>query len=195
MRRTDTAGSEARRRSGLRLLGLSAVTAAVAVIAVVLAGLPVYVFPQSDESEPVDAVFVIGPATFDRIRAARAMIDEGDTTTLIVSVDDPDSDRSYVQKVCDPDQAEEVICLRPDPYTTQGEARALRDLAAENGWTSVMVLTQTPHVLRTRILFERCFTRQVDVQAVGGPRDLGQWAWQYLYQTGAFMKVALNQDC
>jgi hypothetical protein len=161
----------------------------------ILASLPVFVFPSVDDPKDVDAVFVIGPPTFDRIRMARELIDEGRTDTLVVSVADPDSDESYVQKICDVDQADRVICLRPDPYTTQGEARALRDLAEANGWSSAAVITATPHVTRSRLIFERCFPGELSLLASRGPRDFLGWVDQYVYQSGAFIKAWIHQEC
>jgi hypothetical protein len=184
---------KSRRKLGrLRMISLCSVAA---LLLTILASLPIYVFPGVDDPKDVDAVFVIGPPTFDRIRLARELIDAGHTDTLVVSVADPYSDGSYVQKICDRDQADRVICLRPDPYTTQGEARALRDLAEANGWGSATVITATPHVTRSRLIFERCFTGELSLVASGGPRDLLGWVDQYVYQSGAFIKAWIHQEC
>src|SRR5207253_8652412 len=45
-----------------------------------------------------------------------------------------------------------VVCFRPDPYSTRGEARAVARMAAARGWRSVVVVTSTYHVTRARLL-------------------------------------------
>ena len=56
-----------------------------------------------------------------------------------------------------------VVCFRPDPYSTRGEARAVARLAAARGWRSVLVVTSTYHVTRARLLFDRCTQARVSV--------------------------------
>ena len=56
-----------------------------------------------------------------------------------------------------------VLCFRPDPYSTRGEARAVARLATLHRWRSVLVVTSTYHVTRARLLFERCFRGRVAV--------------------------------
>ena len=68
-------------------------------------------------------------------------------------------------------------------------------MAAEHGWTSATVITFTPHVTRTRLLMQRCFAGTLRVAADTTPLPLAEWAGQYFYQTGAFVKVALNPGC
>jgi uncharacterized SAM-binding protein YcdF (DUF218 family) len=54
-----------------------------------------------------------------------------------------------------------VLCFRPDPYSTRGEARAVARMAAARGWRSVVVVTSTYHVTRARLLFDRCVGARV----------------------------------
>ena len=56
-----------------------------------------------------------------------------------------------------------VLCFRPDPYSTRGEARAVARMAAARGWRSVVVVTSTYHVTRARLLFDRCVDARVSV--------------------------------
>ncbi|MDO9130913.1 MAG: hypothetical protein Q7U34_13715 [Anaerolineales bacterium] len=162
---------------------------AVAVL-VFAAGLPFYVFPRVDPPGEVDVVYVIGPPTPSRIELAEGMLDAGLSDTLMISVDDP-----AAEPLCAGHASFAVFCSRPEPFTTQGEARELAAKAAEHGWTSATVITFTPHVTRTRVLMERCFTGSLRVVADTTPLPLAQWVGQYFYQTGAFVKVALNPGC
>lgn len=147
-------------------------------------------FPRVDSPGRADVIYVIGPATPSRIELAEEMLDAGLSDTLMISVPDPAE-----HPICDSHPEFTVYCRRPEPFTTQGEARELAAMAAEHGWTSATVITFTPHVTRTRVLMERCFTGTLRVAADPTELPLAEWAYQYLYQTGAFVKVALNPGC
>ena len=49
-----------------------------------------------------------------------------------------------------------VVCLRPKPYSTRGEAETVARVAAKRGWRRVVVVTSEYHVRRARMLFDRC---------------------------------------
>jgi uncharacterized SAM-binding protein YcdF (DUF218 family) len=65
-----------------------------------------------------------------------------------------------------------VLCFRPDPYSTRGEARAVARMAAVRGWRSVVVVTSTYHVTRARLLFDRCVDARVRVTGATYRRSL-----------------------
>lgn len=181
-------------RSTIRL----AVGAVVALVLVVVAGLPVYVLPATDPvPERADAVLVLGPPTRERTELGRDLVEEGVADTLLISVwaselDAPPESSDVV--ACD-EPGIRVICFTADPGTTQGEARALADYARDDGWDSVVVITQTPHITRARLLLERCWGGRVMMVSSGEPHDLGDWIYEYVYQTGAFAKVLVDQGC
>lgn len=172
-----------------RLLTVSAALV-VALVVAIIAGLPVYVFPQTDPPGHSDVVYVIGPPTKARMALADEMLDSGLADTLLISVNDPDD-----SDLCRPRPTVTVYCARPDPFTTQGEARWLRDMATDHHWDSATVITFTPHITRARLLMERCFPGEVRMLADAAPLHLGDWVYSYVYQTGAFVKVALNPGC
>lgn len=178
------------RRSGIAALVLLAGTALVAV-----AGVPLYVFPATDEPREVDVVYVIGPPADQRMEAARAMLDEGLADTLMVSLDPTHTDWRVAQKVCAGEWDFDVVCHRPSPFTTRGEAQWLRDEVQARGWTSAAVITFTPHIMRTRVLFDRCFDGDLVMVETDPERPLNEWAYQYAYQTAAFTKVAARPSC
>jgi uncharacterized SAM-binding protein YcdF (DUF218 family) len=65
-----------------------------------------------------------------------------------------------------------VLCFRPDPYSTRGEARAVARLAAVHRWRSVLVVTSTYHVTRARLLFRRCVDARVSATGSAYRRSL-----------------------
>ncbi len=150
--------------------------------------------PRVDPVRPVDALYVIGPAE-GRIADARRLMAEGAARTLVVTVTvDPKTDEVYTKDFCDP-APWEVICVRPDPYTTRGEAAALARLARERGWTHAAVLTQPSHVSRARMWMTRCVPIPVDLWA--SSEHLGLWGWvkAIAYQSAAWVKAQVQSSC
>jgi hypothetical protein len=58
--------------------------------------------------------------------------------------------------------------LHPAPYSTRGEAEAFARLADRRGWRSVVVVSSRYHLLRARMLFERCYDGKVVERASNG---------------------------
>lgn len=169
---------------------LAAVAALIgAASAVAVIGLPVYVFPPQSSPTRGDAVYVIGPPQPWRLELAEQLIDQGLASTMIVST--YDVDRPY----CLAQHSFELVCIHPEPFTTQGEARAIRDLMAQRDWSHVTVITTTPHIERTRLRMERCVPDGIDVIGRSTGLDLGGWLYQYAYQTAAFVKAWATPGC
>lgn len=174
----------------------------VAALAVLLlaavAGLPVYVFPHVDPvPESADAIVVLGPATRARTDLARDLAAQGVSDTLLISVWAADAaahpDERDVEACNEPNLR--VFCFTAEPATTQGEARALESYAEKYGWTRVVVITQTPHITRARMLLERCWGGRLLMRSSGEPHDWTEYLYEYAYQTGGFAKAALNPGC
>jgi uncharacterized SAM-binding protein YcdF (DUF218 family) len=62
---------------------------------------------------------------------------------------------------------DEHVYVRPEPYTTRGEARAVAKLAREHGWRSIVVVTSAYHVPRARMIFRRVWDG--DLRMVSAP--------------------------
>ena len=184
-------------RWGRRIV-LAGTAVAVAGLAVCV---PLYVMPAHDAPRAVDAVYVIGPPTDARLAVAEAMIADGLSDTLVVSlVEDDAADRAQWERaveVCDrPDeQAFTVICDQPEPFTTRGEARWVDELAAEHAWGSVAVITIRTHLTRTRVIMTRCWDGDIVYLDSGEHLDPWYWGYQFAYQTAGFVKVGLQRGC
>lgn len=63
----------------------------------------------------------------------------------------------------------EVICFRPDPYSTRGEAERVARMAENRGWQTVTVVTSTFHLTRARMLFKRCLDVRTEFSAADYP--------------------------
>jgi uncharacterized SAM-binding protein YcdF (DUF218 family) len=118
------------------------------------------------------------------------LIAEGISDTLVIS---DGLDPGWVEAValC---KSRRAICFTPDPYSTQGEARWIAQEAKERGWDSVVVVTSSYHVRRSRMIVERCF--HGDLAVVGahppfGNRVIGvAWEWPK-----SVYYLTLNRGC
>ncbi len=188
-------------RKGRLFLKLAAASAALMLIWAV-AGLFLYVKPQAASPAHADVLFVLGPPD-QRMGSAEKLMHQGYAPTHAVSVP-LGKDGTYDDEICNAQcrHPYQVVCFHPEPFTTQGEARALRDLSAKYGWKRTDVLTAQFHVTRARAIVDRCYKGELHMVADRRKLPLvsltdfaGSWVYEYLYQTAAFVKVALNQSC
>lgn len=89
-----------------------------------------------------------------------------------------------------------VLCFRPSPYSTRGEAREARLLAERRGWRSLVVVTSTYHVYRSRLLFERCLPQGVDLSVESTGHSLAGLPLNALKETGKLvLALTLRRGC
>jgi uncharacterized SAM-binding protein YcdF (DUF218 family) len=199
---TSTCISETKaapRRRCRRLLLRTVAWCATALLLWAVTGLALYVVPATDAPRHADVLFVLAPQG-DRTRYAEQLMDQGYAGTLAISAP---RDTAGSSALCNEKRAYRIVCFDPDPVTTQGEARALQSLSEEHGWKSADVLTAQFHVTRARVLLQRCYTGDLGMIAYRQELPLlvlpyvGQssWAYHYMYETAAFVKVALNPNC
>jgi hypothetical protein len=165
-----------------------------AALTITLIGLPLYIFPRTDTPTPSDVVFVIGPPYQSRLDLAEKLIDEGLAKNYMISVD---TELEKKIQVCLQGEYHgvPVYCARPEPFTTQGEAEWLKTLASAHHWDSAIVITQTSHISRARLRFERCFSGQLEMVADTKPLAFSDWVYQYAYQTAAYVKAYIFSAC
>lgn len=171
-----------------------AVVAALLVIWLVI-GYFVVVRPRVNRLAHADAVVVLGPYPADgRIDSALHIVDEGYADTLALSA--VPAGVASTRRLCTTVlKGRPIICFTPQPATTLGEARQIRDLARRYNWHTLIVVTSKYHISRARVIVERCFDGEVIMRSSGARIGLGTWAYQYLYQTGAYLKLLFRHDC
>ena len=87
-----------------------------------------------------------------------------------------------------------VICFRPEPATTRGEAEFAGRLAQRYHWHSIALVTIRPQDTRARLRVERCFPGSIYVVTAPLPAD--QWPYQVVYEWGATLKALfLQRSC
>lgn len=190
--------ARATKRSRTFLRVVSALAALMIIWAV--SGVFLYVSPAADGPRHADVLFVLGPPD-QRMEYAQRLMEQGYAPVMAVSVS-LTGDGTYDAEICHAHRPYRVLCFHQEPFTTQGEARALRDLSAQYGWKSADVLTAQFHVARARVIVERCYRGEVSMVAdrrkmppVSVTDFAGSWLYQYLYQTAAFVKVAVTPAC
>jgi uncharacterized SAM-binding protein YcdF (DUF218 family) len=112
-----------------------------------------------------------------RLAEGRRLIEQGISDTLVIS-DGFDPGWVEAGRLCKNGRA---ICFTPDPYSTRGEARWIAQEARERGWDSLVVVTSTYHVRRTRMIVGSCFDGELAVVGARPPlgnRSIGvAWEW------------------
>jgi hypothetical protein len=158
-----------------------------------LVGLPFIVFPKTGPTpKHADAVFVLGPLTDKRVAVAKKLLADGTVDRMMWSAAIATHAQYGLLEECR--TTPDLICQRPSPATTQGEGRILKAQAAANGWSSVIIVTQTAHITRAKAILGRCFSGTITMLPSGdGP--LGGWPFQYLYQTGATINSWFDPPC
>ncbi|MGF7235851.1 MAG: YdcF family protein [Frankia sp.] len=84
-----------------------------------------------------------------------------------------------------------VTCFYPHPTSTQGEARAIGQLATDRHWKRILVVTRRAQDTRTRLRVERCYPGQLLINTVSPP--LRKWPYQVTYEWGALLKALVWQ--
>lgn len=165
--------------------------AIVVLIAIFAVGYPVYVTPVVDQPRPADAIVVLGGSSDDREQVGIDLADEGYASQLILS--NPYGPRSTLTKMCaDTSKTFSIDCFVPDPNTTRGEAREIRDRAEREDWSAIIVVTSKAHLSRARYIFGKCWSGDtVFVPSTSDVSLLG-WVWSYTYQTAGYVRASVE---
>ena len=172
------------RHRGRRII-LIAIAALLALFLVLTAVL--FVWPATNAPRRSDAIVVLG-GSGPRIQKGIALARAGYAPYLVISGPDAGQCHLAIPKVT-------VICIQPNPFTTQGEARATAKLATEHNWHQIIVVSSIPQTTRARIRFDRCYHGALlfDPSSPGGLR---QWIRNVAYEWGALLKaLTLQRGC
>jgi uncharacterized SAM-binding protein YcdF (DUF218 family) len=150
-----------------RPVRLGLLVSAGVVLGWVAGGAVLFVWAPQDSPSHADAVVVLAGGKGPRLAEGLRLMRRGVAHVLVIS-DGWDPAWPEANRLCaGRPEPFRVICFRPTPYDTRGEARGFTRLASARGWSSVIVVSSRYHVVRAKILFERCYHGRV--QAVGTP--------------------------
>lgn len=141
--------------------------ALVLVAALAVASVPLFILYDDDEVTRADAVVVLAGEK-RRLPVALELIERGVAPVLVIS-DGLDPRWTQANRLCRFGGPVKVVCARPDPYSTRGEAQLVARLARERGWDSAVVVSSRFHLFRARMLFERCFDGKLAFVASPNP--------------------------
>jgi len=184
-----------RRSRALRILvGLVLLT--VVVLAVITRTV---MFPREDPPGPADAIVVLGGLGSAAVVAKAVDLAEAGYSGRILISDafggDTRPANLCARPVPIPDTTITVECFEPHPRTTGGEARAIASFATERGWNRVLVVTSSYHVSRARVQISQCYPGALAVLGASQPMDPAKWAYQFVYQSGGFVKAWVTPAC
>ena len=172
-----------------------AVAVFVCLLVFFAAGFPVYVAPQIDLLRRADAIFVLGGNGYGRYTDALELGLQGLAPRVVMSNPAGAQDIWLADLCAHQRYSFTVSCFEPAPATTSGEARELRRLATAEGWHTVIVVTFRPHVSRARYILEQCFGGELIMDDGNDKPSLEDWSWAYFYQTGAYVRAAVEPAC
>jgi uncharacterized SAM-binding protein YcdF (DUF218 family) len=148
-----------------------------------------FVWPSQDHPRRAAAIIVLAGDGAHRFPRALSLARAGVAPVLVVS-DGAQSEWAPSRKLCANPRGHgfRVICFRPAPYSTRGEARRALALAERYHWRSLLVVTSTYHLFRARLLFDRCLNGHARVYATGTDDNL---AWLPLNMVSETVKLGL----
>ena len=156
----------------------------VAVVVFLVTTARMFVWPPSDRPTRADAVVALGGDPGQRrAKAAIQLARSGYAPVVVVSIGGNGAH-------CPPrPTGVQVICFRPNPLNTRGEAEFVARLAAHRHWRRIIVVPERSQTTRARMLFKRCTDVQLEMVPV---EDRTVWLpLNVLYEWGALMKALL----
>jgi hypothetical protein len=164
--------------------------AAVVVAGFAAVSARVFVWPDlPTPPDHADAIIELaGPNADERDRVALDLARQHRAPLLIQSTEADDTH-------CLPPPPDVTVeCFHPGPDTTRGEARHIGQLAAERGWTSVILVTTPDQAWRAHLRVSRCFDGAIYSATADLP--LPMWFIQIPYQWVASAKaVTIERGC
>ncbi len=153
---------------------------------------------------PADAVVVLAGGRSERLDHGLRLAAGGVAPVLVIS-NGAEPTWPEARAICQGGAAAaglpagvEVLCPRPDPQRTAGEATMVARLAAERGWRRVVVVTSDFHAVRSRLWFERCAAGAYEVEVVGvdsGYNPAQAWGLAMREQVGLLAAVTVQRSC
>lgn len=155
----------------------------------------VYVHPPMDKPlHTADAVVVLGGTPYERFEYGIELAESGLAPEVVIS-NSVGADNRRMQDLCDTRATVRITCFLPDPWTTRGEAREIRALAEQRGWTSIVVVTTTAHIARARYILERCFGGGISMTDYPEHQSVFEQVTGWVYQSAGWVRALTQRGC
>ncbi len=183
-----------------RVIAVLVITVVVLVAGVGLYGSLVLMRTPNDRVKKADAVVVLGGEHDGREAYGVKLAEKLGAGTVVLSNPYRAGDK-VMRKLCDTVQGDvEVICERPIPSTTRGEAIFTDRLATERQWRRVVVVSWRYHLIRARLIFDQCAAASgASLAFVAVPRrylqTVAQFSYIFAYQVGGTLKALIQGEC
>lgn len=181
--------SVCRRFIAIAAIVVGALLAAWVAFSIIVIGHPTL----TEHPTAADAIVVLGPSN-KRVPQAVALARGLDVTNLVLSIGDFKVQRETTCSQRDLD----VTCFTPNPYNTAGEAAEIGTLAAQHGWTRIIVIAAKAQASRAKYLIGQCFPGEIEMVASTNPESITRgldWIWTSIYQTAAWAKALVTDPC
>jgi len=175
------------RRLRSRRVQLILAVASVLLAAFCLVSALLFVFPVTGMPARVDAIVVLG-GEGGRLDLGVQLAQEDKASYLVLSRGLPLIPPNICTGHVGPAK---VICFKPNPDTTQGEAEGASRIARKYGWTSLVLVTTQDQVWRAHLRFQRCYSGEIYSVAV--PIPWYSWPYAILYQWAGTAKAEIYQ--
>ncbi len=110
----------------------------------------------ADPIQEVDAVVVLSGDDGDRLELAIEMHEQGLAPNLVITnVEDSINQRLAAEAQAGGFPSNAIFITKLEVDSTVDEALAVRELASQKGWTTLMVVTDPYHSFRARFIFRR----------------------------------------
>ena len=173
------------------------VVLAVLVAAWLAASLVLFVWPPAETGAPAHAdAIVMLSGSKHRLPPAEMLIRRGVAPVLALSSVARTPKWKAARRLCRAgsyDRAQ-VLCFNANPYSTEGEARTVAEIARRRGWRSIVVVSSTFHLTRAKLLFERCFAGRLYL--VGAPTPWWELPQEWVSETGKLIvQLTVERGC
>jgi uncharacterized SAM-binding protein YcdF (DUF218 family) len=177
-----------------RLILVAAVLAAAWLVACAV----LFVWPSAASSPTSgDAIVVLSGGRNSRLDPALRLVRRGVAPVLVISSPAQDPKWLTAKRLCAHgmlDGTIPVLCFEANPYSTEGEAKAIARLAQAHGWRHVIVVTSTYHVTRAGMLVRRCYAGHVSM--VGTASTWWRLPEEWAAETGKLLvQLTVRRAC
>lgn len=171
-----------------------AIAASAVLVVWLLSSFALFYNPPLAEPQHADAVVVLGGASSERLPVGRELVSDGLAPVLVLSHTDTPGNAD-ADELCQRPESERIICFRPDPVTTRGEARAIARLAENNGWETMLVVTSRYHAVRSHQHLGQCSNAHLIMVASDPELGVLEWFRRFAEEGAGLLGGAVRPVC